>query len=97
MNDDNIQLTVRGIDLRTKRQLTKMAATKGVSLNNLLVGALKQAAGTNTADERLELMLATLHSNKISNNDIAHAGTAIAEMDAVSKEKQKRDEHDFSF
>lgn len=74
-----------------------MAATKGVSLNSLLVGALKQAAGTNTADERLELIRATLHDNKISDDDIVHAETAVAEMDAVSKEKQKRDEHDFSF
>lgn len=97
MSDDNIQLTVRGIDLRTKRQLTRMAATKGVSLNNLLVGALKQAAGTNTTGERLELMRTTLRSNKISENDITHAETAVAEMDAVSKEKQNRDEHDFSF
>jgi hypothetical protein len=97
MNNDNTQLTVRGIDLRTKQQLTRMAANKGISLNNLLVGALKQAAGTTTADERLELIRATLHSNKISNDDIIDAETTIAEMDAVSKEKQKCDEHDFSF
>jgi hypothetical protein len=97
MNNGNIQLTVRGIDPYTKQQLTKMTAMKGVSLDNLLVGNLRQAAGTNTAQERLELMRATLHNKKISDSDITIAEVAINDMYAVSKEKQKRDEHDFSF
>lgn len=97
MNDSNLQLTIRGVDLRTKRQLTKIAARKGISLNNLVVKSLKQTAGTNTTEERLQLMQETLRQHRISSGDIAAAETAIAEMDTVSKAKQKRDEHDLSF
>jgi coenzyme F420-reducing hydrogenase delta subunit len=97
MNDSSLQLTIRGVDLHTKRQLTKIASRKGVSLNNLVVGALQQAAGTNTTEQRLQLIRETLRQHRISSNDIATAETAIAEMDAISKAKQKSDEHDLSF
>ena len=97
MNDSNLQLTIRGIDLRTKQELTKIASRKGVSLNNLVVKALKQTAGTSTTEDRLRLIKEILRQHRISSHDIATVETAIAEMDAVSKTKQKRDENDFSF
>ena len=97
MNDTNLQLTIRGVDSRTKQQLTKLASRKGLSLNNLVVKALKQTAGTNTTEERLQHMQETLSRHRISSGDITAAETAIAEMDTISKAKQKRDEHDLSF
>lgn len=96
MNHSSLQLTIRGVDPRTKQQLTKIASRKGVSLNNLLVRALKQTAGTNTTAERLQLMRETLSQHRISRGDITAAETAIAAMDTISKAKQKRDEHDLS-
>lgn len=97
MHDPKLQLTVRGVDLRTKQQLTKIASRKGISLNHLVVGALRQTAGTGTTEERLQLMQETLRNHRISSRDITSAETAIAEMDAASIAKQKRDEHDLSF
>jgi len=97
MNDSSLQLTIRGVDLRTKQQLTKIASRKGMSLNNLVVEALQQAAGTNTTDQRLQIIQETLRQHRISSNDIAAAETAITEMDVMSKAKQKSDEHDLSF
>jgi hypothetical protein len=97
MNDTNLQLTVRGVDLRTKQQLTKLASRKGISLNSLVVKTLKQTAGTNTNEERLNLIREILRQNRISSSDLNTAETVIADMDAVSKTKQKRDERDLSF
>lgn len=97
MNDSTVQLTVRGVDSRTKQQLSKMAARKGVSLNNLLVKALKQTAGTNTVEERMRHFQKAIHQQQISSRDIAKAEVAIAEMDVTSKAKQQRDAHDISF
>ncbi len=97
MNDSKLQLTIRGVDLRTKQELTKIASRKGVSLNSLVVKALKQTAGTNTSEDRLHLIQRTLRQHRISSHDITAGETAIAEMDAASKAKQKRDENDFSF
>jgi hypothetical protein len=97
MNNVDLQLTIRGIDLLTKQQLTKKAALKGISLNNLVVGALKQTAGTNTSEERLQIIHETLNKYRIPGDDIIAAEIAVAEMDTASKEKQKRDNHDLSF
>ena len=96
-NDLNLQLTIRGVDLHTKQQLTKIASRKGVSLNNLIVKALKQIAGTNTTEDCLHLIQETLRRYRISSHDIATSEIAIAEMDIASKTKQKHDENDFSF
>jgi hypothetical protein len=92
MNDSNLQITIRGIDLRTKQELTKIASRKGVSLNNVVVTALRQTAGTNTTEDRLSLIQEALLKNRINHQDIVAAETAIAEMDAASEAKQKRDE-----
>ena len=94
MNNSSFQLTIRGVDLNTKQQLTKIASRKGVSLNYLVVDTLKQAAGTNTTEERLRLIQDTLRRNRIKSSDIIAAETAITEMDTISKAKQKRDEND---
>jgi hypothetical protein len=90
--NDNLQLTIRGVDLRTKQQLTQLAARRGVSLNSLVIETLKQTAGTNTKEDRLRHIRDTLHQHRINSEDILTAETAIAEMDAISKAKQKRDE-----
>lgn len=97
MNNSNVQLTIRGVDFRTKQELAKIASRKGVSLNNLVVKALKQTAGTNTTEDRLLLFQETLRQHRISSHDIAAGETAISDMDVMSKQKQERDENDFSF
>lgn len=92
MINDNLQLTVRGVDSRTKQKLTQLASRKGISLNSLVVETLKQTAGTNTTEDRLQLMRETLRLYRIDSHDVVAAEGAIAEMDTVSKAKQKRDE-----
>lgn len=91
------QLTIRGIDARTKQRLTKIANLRGVSLNRLAVEVLQQTAGTNSAEVRLQSVRKVLHASRIDDQDIRHAEAAIADMDAVSKAKQERDDHDLSF
>ena len=97
MNDSNLQLTIRGVDLRTKQRLAKAASSKGVSLNSLVVEVLRLTAGTNTTEERLQHIQGILRQYRISSRDIKAAETAIVGMDTMSKAKQKRDEHDLSF
>jgi hypothetical protein len=88
----NTQLTIRGIDTRTKQRLTKIANLRGVSLNRLAVEALQQTAGTNSTELRLQGLRGTLRAFRIDDQDIRRAEAAIADMDAISKAKQERDD-----
>ncbi len=96
MNDSTQQITIRGIDFSTKQKLTKLAAQRGVSLNSLVVDALQRTAGTTTLEQRIQQIHKVLDMHRIASSDIDSAQKAIAQMDKVSKAKQKQEENDFS-
>lgn len=89
--DITYQLTVRGLDARTKALLTKKAAREGLSVNKLAIQSLRQTAGADSSEERYQHFLALLDKNRIVPEDIRAAEAAIARMDTVSIEKQKKE------
>lgn len=91
---NNHQLTIRGINDRTKTLLKKQAARKGLSMNQLILNSLQQQAGTDTSRERYNRLVATIDKYRISSEDIKAAEEAIAWMDKASKAKQSQDEND---
>lgn len=97
MRSQSVQITVRGLDPSTKSSLGKKAAQKGLSLNKYAVTVLKQAAGTETSEERFNRFVTVIDKNRIPSEDIRSAEEAITWMDKSSKAKQKRDERELGF
>jgi len=48
MNHPTLQLTIRGIDPKTKNALVKKASQQGLSLNQYAIKALQNSIGTMT-------------------------------------------------
>ncbi len=94
--NNTYQLTIRGIDKRTKELLKRKAAQEGVSLNKLAYKSLRQTAGTDSSEERFKNMMAVIAKYRIPHEEIVAAEEAIAWMDKASKAKQKRDLRDLS-
>jgi uncharacterized protein (DUF1778 family) len=92
MKTTSYQLTIRGVDSRTKQLLSKKAALKGMSLNKLVLQSLHQTAGTDPEQERYAAMKHLLSQNRMSKADKAAFDEAITWLDKASLEKQKRDE-----
>ena len=97
MKDSSTQITIRGLDPETKARLTKKAAQKGLSLNKYSLAALKQAAGTETTEERYKHFVSVIDKHRIPSEDIKAAEEAIAWMDKASLKKQRRDERELGF
>ncbi len=91
MNDSNLQLTVRGLDARTKEALMKKASQQGVSLNRYALKALQQSAGVEDSKTRYLKMKQFLSANKIDHQDIVAIDEALAWSDNASLEKQSRE------
>lgn len=92
MAQANLQLTIRGVDAETKAALVTRAAQSGVSLNKYVLQSVRQAAGTDSSEERYRRMVAVIDKYRIPSEDIKAAEEAIDWMDKASKEKQKQDE-----
>ena len=92
--DDNLQITIRGLDATTKSALVKKAAQKGVSLNQYALASLKQSAGIETSEERYKRFKRLLSESHVSHEDVQAVNDAIAWMDKTSIAKQKRDERE---
>lgn len=96
MKDSTTQITVRGLDSRTKAALTRQAKRRGLSLNKFALESLRQAAGVETSEERYLAMKQFIDEHPISSEDAQAINEAVAWMDKASLEKQKRDERDLS-
>ena len=94
MAQANLQLTIRGVDKRTKELLQQKAAQKGVSMNRLSLDALRQEAGSDSSEERYRRMKAFFAEHRISSADIKAAEEAIAWQNRASLRKQKKDERE---
>jgi Pyruvate/2-oxoacid:ferredoxin oxidoreductase gamma subunit len=92
--NNNLQITIRGLDANTKSALVKKAHQKGVSLNQYALASLKQTAGIETSEERYQRMKQFLDKHHISEEDAQAINEAVEWLDKTSLEKQKRDEHD---
>ncbi len=93
MSNKTYQITVRGIDARTKEQLAKKAATQQTSLNALAIESLRQTAGTDGENALYQRAVEVLESEPyMTAKEFKKFNEAIAWMDRTSKEKQKRDE-----
>ena len=96
MKDSTTQITVRGLDNRTKSALTRQAKQRGLSLNKFVLESLRQASGVETSEERYQAMKQFIGQHPISSEDVQAINAATAWMDKASLEKQKRDERDIS-
>ena len=96
MKDSTTQITVRGLDSRTKSALTRQAKQRGLSLNKFVLESLRQTSGVETSEERYKAMKQFIDQHPISSEDVQAINAAIAWMDKASLEKQKRDERDLS-
>ena len=96
MKDSTTQITVRGLDSRTKSALTRQAKQRGLSLNKFVLESLRQTSGVETSEERYQAMKQFIDQHPISSEDVQAINAAIAWMDKASLEKQKRDERDLS-
>lgn len=85
------QITVRGLDDKTKQALVKKASRKGMSLNKYALESLRQAAGTNGSKERYQELKQFFSKNGISKNDAKTIDDAVAWFNQASLKKQKRD------
>jgi plasmid stability protein len=94
MKASSTQITVRGLDSQTKSALAKQAAERGLSLNKYALEALKQAAGTDSSEERYQVMKQFLGKHRIAKTDKQAFDQAISWSDKASLEKQQRDERD---
>lgn len=89
--DDTLQLTIRGIDSRTKSALVKKANQQGISLNRYVLRSLQQSADLDNGETRYLKLKQFLNSNKIDRKDKAAFDEALAWSDRVSIAKQNRD------
>ena len=91
---NNLQITIRGLDVDTKSTLVKKAHQKGVSLNQYALASLKQTAGIETSEERYQRVLAVIEKSHIPADEIKRINEAIEWGDQASLRKQRQDERD---
>ncbi len=96
MIDKTTQITVRGLDPNTKAALEKKAAKNGLSLNKYTLATLRQAAGTDTSEERYHKMTTFIANHRIPANELQQITQALDWADKTSTQKQQRDERDLS-
>lgn len=89
MSNTKLQVTIRGLDARTKAALVKNARNRGVSFNQYALTSLKQAAGV---QERYSDMKDFLKHNRISDHDHQQLDEAVQWLNETSLSKQKQEE-----
>lgn len=91
MTQKTLQITVRGLDERTKELLELQAARKGVSMNGLALESLRQTAGTEDSETRYKRMAAFIDEHRIPDDEMKLISEAIAWQKQASLAKQKKD------
>lgn len=91
MNNTNLQLTIRGLDARTKVALVNKAKQQGMSLNRYALQALKQSAGLSDTNGRYRELRFFFNNHHIDYADTQAVEDALAWADRASVEKQQRE------
>ena len=97
MNDTKLQLTIRGLDKRTKDALTKKANQQGLSLNRYALNTLKQSSGISDNENKYNELKQFLNNHQMSKDDKIEFDKAITWSDKASLEKQNKEHYDTSF
>ena len=88
---DTLQLTVRGLDPKTKLALTRKASQQGISLNRYVLKALRQSVGIEDSEKRYLEMKQFLSKHKIGHEDKESFDEALSWSDKASLLKQSRE------
>jgi hypothetical protein len=88
---DTLQLTIRGLDQRTKAILKKKANQQGVSLNRYALEALQLSAGIQNSEKRYFEIKNFLSHHKIVQSDKKAIDDALAWADGTSITKQSKE------
>lgn len=91
MSSNYYQITIRGLDARTKQLLAKKAAEKGLSLNKLGLESLRRTAGTEDNNERYARIRAFLEKHPMPRDEAERIDEALRWHKQASLAKQKRD------
>lgn len=94
MNNTTLQLTIRGLDPKTKDALIKKANQQGLSLNRYALQALQKSAGIDDSDNRYRALKEFLNTHSMHKADKKAFDEAIAWSDKASIEKQHQEEHE---
>ena len=92
MNNTTQQLTIRGLDPKTKDALVQKANQQGLSLNRYALKALRNSAGVDDSENRYKAVKLFLKSHSMSQSDKKAFDEAMAWSDKTSIEKQHKDE-----
>ena len=88
---DTLQLTIRGLDPRTKAALIKKANQQGVSLNRYALKALQRSAGVESSEKRYLEIKRFLSHHKIEQSDKKAIDEALVWADNTSIAKQSKE------
>ena len=94
MNDTTLQLTIRGLDPKTKDALMKKANQQGLSLNRYVLKALQNSAGIYDSENRYQAIKQFLNTHSMNKADKKVFDEAIAWSNKTSIERQHREERD---
>jgi hypothetical protein len=94
MHDSTLQLTIRGLDPKTKAALIKKANHQGLSLNRYALKALQNSAGIDDSKNRYQALKQFLDTHTVTKSDKKAFDAAVAWSDDVSLEKQRKEERD---
>jgi len=94
MNHPTLQLTIRGIDPKTKNALVKKASQQGLSLNRYALKALQNSIGLNGYEHRYQTIKRFLGDHSMDKIDKKAFDDAVLWSDKASIEKQNREERD---
>jgi hypothetical protein len=88
---DTLQLTIRGLDPRTKAALIKKANQQGLSLNRYALKALQQSSGVESSEKRYLEIKSFLSHHKIEQSDKKAIDEALAWAHSTSIAKQSKE------
>jgi len=94
MNHPTLQLTIRGIDPKTKNALVKKASQQGLSLNQYAIKALQNSIGHNDHNDyehRYQTIKHFLRAHSMNKIDRETFDDAVLWSDKTSVEKQNQE------
>lgn len=92
MQETSLQLTIRGLNKKTKQALQQKASQQGISLNKVALKALEQGAGIDQDAERYQVLKQFLNNHSMDKTDKLAFDEALAWSDKVSRAKQDVDD-----
>lgn len=92
MTHTNIQLTIRGLDAKTKQILVNKARQQGISLNRYALRALQESAGLASKNGRYNELRLFFNTHHIDRHDSQTLEDALDWADRMSIEKQQNEQ-----